>query len=457
MRRAKPSGAEDLLQQHDAPFAIGAMFPYAFVQQLISLFTSKSTRAAGHGGGAEKLRFASDSEFWQNNNLLAEVSLKDFRLSDWFPRTPGRYWAPGADFVRTQIENKKSQHNAVLGSYYEPAFKSQLIEEGGIGSIRLRSRRVDNEFCWFGTAYTSNFCHMGVPLVIPETLLRKKSVAWGDRISVTGQIRFLHNVGLDDIGNQQQNSQPLVLYVENLNGLPRKVGKPFFVSPVTLFKRTREWIDYGFPPQHQYTFANCEPKDAQVADAAGWMERYAEQFEGRLITNFDEQRPILANAPLSYQRLVDKTFDRTLICEYVDNRVVNEIANFNYEEHHHMGDNISAGDNSIIFSHSPVTGSTIINSPNLSEAQNSELTALVDAVKRQLALVKETLPEEAKRMDRAVEDAVAEATKPPAERKNPFLELTATGLLSTAKLLVDVAPGVMHAATQLATFVQGLI
>ena len=92
----------------------------------------------------------------------------------------------------------------------------------------------------------------------------------------------------------------------------------------------------------------------------------------------------------------------------------------------------------------------------MSQAQNSELTALVDAVKQQLASVKETHPEEAKRMDRAVEDVVAEATKPAAERKKPFLELTATGLLSTAKLLVDVAPGVMHAATQLAMFVQGL-
>ena len=108
-------------------------------------------------------------------------------------------------------------------------------------------------------------------------------MAWHGEIGLASRgIRFLHNVGLDDIGNQQQNSKPLVLYVEKLKGLPRKLGKPFFVSPVTLFKRTREWIDYGFPPQHQYTFANCEPKDAQVADAAGWMERYAEQFEGRL-------------------------------------------------------------------------------------------------------------------------------------------------------------------------------
>jgi hypothetical protein len=34
---------------------------------------------------------------------------------------------------------------------------------------------------------------------------------------------------------------------------------------------------------------------------------------GRVITNFDERRPLLSDAPLSYQRLVEKTYERTII------------------------------------------------------------------------------------------------------------------------------------------------
>ena len=87
MRRTNPSDAEGLLQQHDAPFAIGVMFPYAFVQQLISLFTSKSTRAAGHGGAAEKLQFASDSEFCRTITCWRKSHWKTSGSATGFPGT----------------------------------------------------------------------------------------------------------------------------------------------------------------------------------------------------------------------------------------------------------------------------------------------------------------------------------------------------------------------------------
>jgi hypothetical protein len=38
-----------------------------------------------------------------------------------------------------------------------------------------------------------------------------------------------------------------------------------------------------------------------------WLERYARIFEGHIVTNFDQQEPAFADAPLSYQRLVAKT------------------------------------------------------------------------------------------------------------------------------------------------------
>jgi hypothetical protein len=52
---------------------------------------------------------------------------------------------------------------------------------------------------------------------------------------------------------------------------------------------------------------------AEVDGAGEWIERYAPKYSRRVITNFDEQRP---DALLSYQRLVAKTYERTVIQEF---------------------------------------------------------------------------------------------------------------------------------------------
>jgi hypothetical protein len=72
--------------------------------------------------------------------------------------------------------------------------------------------------------------------------------------------------------------------------------------------------DYGTA---QYTFVQCVAGADSELDAAGeWITKYAEKFFGRIITNFDELRPILANAPLSYQKLVAKTYEKAVFNHY---------------------------------------------------------------------------------------------------------------------------------------------
>ncbi len=267
MRALDSKNLETLLQRDDAPYALKAFSPRTFVHQLLQVFMSTSTKGKETKDNSEKLVFTSEQEFWSNLNLLADVSLKSFRISDWFPRTPGLYWRQGAAQARLRVEVNKSDGNDALGSYYKPAFKSELIEWGGIGSIRLRPRKIDDEFCWYGTAYTGRFCHMGVPLVIPEKLLRKAGLTWGECVNLTGRVRFLQNVGLEEIGNQLNRTRPLILLVEKIEGGAKKKPEPFFVSPVVMFKREDERNDNRYPPQHQYTFVNCEPTEAQLSDA----------------------------------------------------------------------------------------------------------------------------------------------------------------------------------------------
>jgi hypothetical protein len=86
----------------------------------------------------------------------------------------------------------------------------------------------------------------------------------------------------------------------------------------------------------RYTFVQCgsTPDDA-LDKAAHWIEKYAKKHGGRVITNFDERSPVLSDAPLSYQRLIKGTYERTIIgnlhlglAERIDVAVTTEYNNY---------------------------------------------------------------------------------------------------------------------------------
>jgi hypothetical protein len=100
-------------------------------------------------GKKGKLRESQTAEaFWRNGAevVLGEVRLKGFRLTDWFPRAPGVYWSPSAARIRERVRMHPPNSDPELGLYVSPLSKMGLIEEGGIGSIRLRPRKIDDHF-----------------------------------------------------------------------------------------------------------------------------------------------------------------------------------------------------------------------------------------------------------------------------------------------------------------------
>src|SRR5262249_15955758 len=150
---------------------------------------------------------------------------------------------------------------------------------------------IDGTDCWLATALTGVECHCGVPLAIPDALLRKTNMCWGDRVDLQGRVRFLQDVGLHDTASRVHHTRPLIVIVDQLIGLaPRRIHEPIIIAPVALFE-TNDGYDRA-----SYTFVQCEAgADSELDAAVDWIEKYVKKHGGSVITNFDEQRPVLAD------------------------------------------------------------------------------------------------------------------------------------------------------------------
>ena len=412
---------------------------------------------------------ASEEEFWGEGDkvMFGAVRLNGFRITDWFPRTPGVYWSRHAQIARKDVWSREVFTDPELGKYVSPESKMGLIEEGGIGTIRLRPRGIDHEDCWLGTALTKIECHSGIPLAIPNTLLRQAGVWWGDRVNIVGRVRFLQDAGLADTAARVHHARPLIVFVDELAGLGTQPRDPIVITPVALFE-SRESSALGniSYDSAQYTFVQCAAGADSELDAAGdWIGKYAEKHEGRVITNFDEQRPLLADAPLSYQRLVTKTYDRTVIKHFggtikvgrIDKVIQTSVTN-QYSGGVHMGHNFNIGGSANINIDSTLSNvtQTIGAASSLDPGQKSELEALVQSLKTDLESLKATRPDETKEIMDALEKAVANAAKPPQERKQSILQLSANGLKEAAELVKDIAPNILTTAGLIANFIVSL-
>lgn len=138
----------------------------------------------------------------------------------------------------------------------------------------------------------------------------------------------------------------------------------------------------------QYTFVQCIAGADSELDAAGeWITKYAEKFSGRIITNFDEQRPMLSNAPLSYQKLVARTYDKAVFNHYsweiksarIDKVIQKSVVQLGDM---HVSNNINVGGPAIINIDSVLKGvtQTIGRAPGLDKGQKIELEELVNTL-----------------------------------------------------------------------------
>lgn len=304
-------------EQDGGQASISAQRPDKFIEQHAAPLFYRHT----HPAMGDDKAFDTEQAFWRRaaDVHLASIRLINFRLSDWFPRAPGVYWSRHGMQAREYAWSEEVTNDPELGRIFSPVSKMALIEDGGIGTIRLRPRRIDDTDCWLATAIRGRHCAGGIPLAVPASFLREAKANWGDTVSIRGTVRFLQDAGLDDTAAYVHHTSPIIVFVEQIENLGRREQskEPITLTPVALFEtetinsqiRLRRGKD-----NLGYTFVHCQANsDTRLDHAAEWLENYARKFGGRIITNFDEHSPILADAPLSYQKLIRKDYDRIII------------------------------------------------------------------------------------------------------------------------------------------------
>src|ERR1700722_13426292 len=102
---------------------VRAMNPRRFIAQYLSPLFVRNTKAPGQKRAHQV--FESAEAFWANDGkvMLGEVRLKNFRLTDWFPRAPGVYWGPRAAMARDEVMMRPLNDDPYLGKYVSPASK----------------------------------------------------------------------------------------------------------------------------------------------------------------------------------------------------------------------------------------------------------------------------------------------------------------------------------------------
>jgi hypothetical protein len=293
----------------------------------------------------EQLKRAPDRVFRDNQSVWHAVinerirasmfiTLEDFAILEWFPRSPGLFFTPGAELTRQKallflddgLQRLGSEIRYALAAtddrvtVFNPHGKLEMLR-GGIGAIRLKPRQVSSSEDWFMCASSNGIAHEGFPLVMPAELYE----------DCVDEIADRHICRRTVIGKLQFMPEPLVRLYEDYAGVPQLYLKVEELRPIrnaNANKIEELAVTVGVSFRSSYegqaktyaTFVYFDPTRPESFERnVGWMEEtYVEgRYKGRIITDFDEVRGRFANAPFSLSKVMEQGLNREEVYQTV--------------------------------------------------------------------------------------------------------------------------------------------
>lgn len=287
--------------------------------------------------GKDRVYFQTE-EFWKdvlNEKLGAErlVTLDHMRLFEWFPRNPGLFHTDEAFWARTDAGNhirhiKESDFEAFHSNADTPPDHAALIRaitggkgptrtqiftpqgklsmlQGGIGCVRLQPALLDDgSRIWFMSATSSTSPDEGIPLLVPDSLYQMSIDRIRDAgfatVKLRGRTRFIAE-RFTDLYAVRAGIPRLYVEVEEIEDAGPDLGYGL-VSVAASFVAEIEGKTSIYA-----AYVTFDPGfDGARASAARWLrEEYVEgYYRGKVLTDFDQQRPTISNTLFSLNEVL---------------------------------------------------------------------------------------------------------------------------------------------------------
>jgi hypothetical protein len=266
-----------------------------------------------HGSRGERT-YDDEEQFWTDalsERLFesARVTLKDFVVMDWLPRSPGRYYTPAAKRSRREAGHFVLERTGGR-VVYDVSGKAQMVN-GGIGALRLLMKEIGGEKLQFLGATTTGTAHRGAVLAVRAhdyaTIAEQVAVKGGVRCNVHGEIRFWRPD--DHLPTTSAVGVPRIyVSVDKIAVQAGLIGSPLDVTPAIVFSGN-EAVGASGAGGPFFCYSHFDPAKPESIDrAVDWLENsyVGERYSGQVLTEFDERTPRFADAACALTTLMDR-------------------------------------------------------------------------------------------------------------------------------------------------------
>jgi hypothetical protein len=273
------------------------------------------------------------------------ITLKRFALSEWYPLTPGLFYTHAGrmsrEYAQSQIlgagdvgARALAELEADIGRripaeivdratrdmlrVFTPTGKISMLG-GGVGCVRLKKRRVGTDELWFMSASSTPRAHEGFPVAMPDAMYQRCLDQLGEdgglRCRLTGRLHVAPP-DFDPLAQRLVGVPRVFLLAEEV--VPARRRKEDFVATgVVTFEtdsgdgrhRDSEYVPAERLHAAYVTFA--PGRRGSLRDAVDWLGHayVSGLFNGRIVTDFDEQLERFSDATFSLERLAKRTLE----------------------------------------------------------------------------------------------------------------------------------------------------
>ena len=397
----------------------------------------------------EDLEFKTNETFWnhilENKGFIDQyISLSNFFITEWMPMSPGLFHTPKA--IRNRLrateyvvrddyrqytrdlpllkhivppQGNSIQHRVAVE--LNPYGKMNMVQ-GGIGSLRLQPKSINNERMFLFGASSNGVCHEGVPILLPQSLYEKIISQIKDdcgmNCKLTGRLQILPTETTPI--RYDRSISKYCLLVEDISNIKRSEPNDILVSVAITYSgslrelRHKEWSFVSFTPDN---------KDQELIYSVEWLHDYARRYsqvdKPIVVSDFDEYKQHFDSIDFAIQDVANGKIDLAKLAEYEDVLQLKIITV--------MGDHFSN-----------ITNATIINKSVVQNAFNKIKDTIDEDTAAALAQIAEHVEKSGNKEAGEVFNAFNEELQKP-EPKKSLLRSFWTGLTSLLPAITSIA------------------